>query len=100
MTDNKTTAAHTLFKKIIPVCKDTDMDPEMQKKVMDKASEMLERFDTDKGMAENLRRHFMTGDSVWQCFVGRKFGCSVTYESKNYIYFYIGQTAFLLFKTG
>lgn len=39
-------------------------------------------------------------EAVWQVFVGRKFGANVTYESKNYIYFYIGQTAFLVFKTG
>lgn len=60
----------------------------------------MDGYNTEKGMAENLRKHFQVGDSVWQCFVGRKFGCAVTYESKNFIYFYIGQTAFLLFKTG
>lgn len=63
----------------------------------------MEGFNTEKGMAENLRREVqaLTGkDTVWQCFVGRKFGSAVTFESKHYIYFYIGQMAFLLFKTG
>lgn len=54
----------------------------------------------EQGIAQELKLKIQSGDSVWQCFVGRKFGCSVTYESKHFIYFYIGQTAFLLFKTG
>lgn len=37
---------------------------------------------------------------IWHCFVGRKFGSCVTHQDNNYIYFYIGQTAFLVFKTG
>jgi dynein light chain LC8-type len=39
-------------------------------------------------------------NGVWHCFVGRNMGAYMTYESKHYIYFYIGQTAVLLFKTG
>ena len=35
----------------------------------------------------------------WHCFVGRNFGSFVTYETGNYIYFYISQYGFLLFKT-
>ncbi len=31
--------------------------------------------------------------------VGRKFGAYVTHETKNFAYFYIGQTGFLVFKT-
>jgi len=68
--------------------------------VTKRAEYVMEEYTTEKLMAENLKSYFEKGDQVWQCFVGRKFGCSVTYESKNYIYFYIGQTAFLLFKTG
>jgi dynein light chain LC8-type len=32
--------------------------------------------------------------------VGRNFGSFVTHEAKHHIYFYRGQTAILLFKTG
>lgn len=37
---------------------------------------------------------------VWQCVVGRNFGSFVTHEAKHHIYFYRGQSAILLFKTG
>lgn len=35
----------------------------------------------------------------WHCFVGRNFACFVTHESKNFVYFYIGQTGVCVFKT-
>lgn len=37
---------------------------------------------------------------VWHCVVGRNFGSFVTHEAKHHIYFYRGQSAILLFKTG
>lgn len=61
---------------------------------------MLENHDTEKAVAIMLKKHFETDDAVWHCFVGRKFGSFVTHEDGHYIYFYVGQTAFLLFKTG
>lgn len=32
--------------------------------------------------------------------VGRNFGSYVTHETKHFIYFYLGQVAVLLFKSG
>ena len=37
---------------------------------------------------------------TWHCIVGRNFGSTVTHESKHFIYFYLGQVAILLFKSG
>ncbi|RYG51950.1 hypothetical protein EON67_02305 [archaeon] len=37
---------------------------------------------------------------TWHCIVGRNFGSYVTHESKHFIYFYLGQIAVLLFKSG
>lgn len=37
---------------------------------------------------------------VWHCIVGRNFGSFVVHTSKTFIYFYLGQTAVLLFKAG
>ena len=34
---------------------------------------------------------------TWHCIVGRNFGSYVTHETKNFIYFYLGQVAVLLF---
>ena len=60
----------------------------------------MENFDTEQSVATMLKQHFEKDNTTWHCFVGRKFGSYVTHEAKHYIYFYIGQTAFLLFKTG
>jgi hypothetical protein len=35
---------------------------------------------------------------TWQCVIGRHFACSVSYELKSFIYFYVGVTGFLCFK--
>ena len=37
---------------------------------------------------------------TWHCIVGRNFGSYVTHETKHFAYFYIGQMACLLFKSG
>ena len=37
---------------------------------------------------------------TWHCVVGRNFGSYVTHESGNFIYMYISNVAFLLFKAG
>jgi hypothetical protein len=38
--------------------------------------------------------------SVRHVIVGRNFGSYVTHETKHFIYFYLGQVAILLFKSG
>lgn len=37
---------------------------------------------------------------TWHCIVGRNFGSYVTHETRHFIYFYLGQVAILLFKSG
>ena len=39
-------------------------------------------------------------NGVWHCFVGRNFGAYMTHEANHHVYFYQGQMAVLLFKTG
>ena len=36
----------------------------------------------------------------WHCVVGKNFSSYVSYESKNYIFFYEGALAFLIYKIG
>ncbi len=47
-----------------------------------------------------IERFRANSHGTWHCIVGRTFSAYVTYETKNYVYLYIGQTAILLFKTG
>ncbi|CAD7680948.1 unnamed protein product [Nyctereutes procyonoides] len=37
---------------------------------------------------------------TWPCILGRNVGSYVTHETKHFIYFYLGQVATLLFKSG
>ena len=43
---------------------------------------------------------FAQYNGVWHCFVGRNFGAYMTHEAGHHVYFYVGQMAVLLFKTG
>lgn len=72
------------------------MTDQLKNEVLKKAQEGLDLFNTELQIAKYLRSHFEKSflNSVWHCFVGRKFGSYVTHEQGYYIYFYIGQTAF------
>ena len=85
-----------------PVIKTTDMPKELQKEVIERSMYAMEFFNTEIQMAQYLRKYFegRVRNSVWHCVIGRKFASFVTHEASHYIYFYIGQTAFLLFKSG
>eukprot|EP00850_Spirogloea_muscicola_P010946 SM000066S20421 [mRNA] locus=s66:284732:285892:+ [translate_table: standard] len=71
----------------------TDMPPEMQRRCLRLASEALDeaRDVTEcKRMASYMR----------SIVVGANFGCYVTHAAATFIFFSIGQLAFLIFKVG
>eukprot|EP00919_Chromeraceae_sp_WS-2016_P034156 GHVR01080977.1.p1 GENE.GHVR01080977.1~~GHVR01080977.1.p1 ORF type:complete len:114 (+),score=24.27 GHVR01080977.1:42-383(+) len=37
-------------------------------------------------------------DCYWQVVVGKNFGCHVIHEQRRFLYFYLGQFAFFIFK--
>jgi dynein light chain LC8-type len=39
-------------------------------------------------------------NGVWHCFIGRNFGTYTIHEQGHNVYFYMGQMAVVLFKTG
>jgi len=54
-----------------------------------------------KDIAAFIKKEFdKKYNPTWHCIVGRNFGSYVTHETKNFIYFYMGQIAILLFKSG
>ena len=84
-----------------PTVKWSDMDADMQAFATLTAQEALERCHSEKDMASYMRKEFeRKHQPTWHCFVGRNFGSYVTHEVNHYIYFYIGQIAFLIFKSG
>lgn len=53
------------------------------------------------GCAEAIKNEFDARWSPhWHCVIGRNFGSFVTHETKNFIFFYLGDKAVMLFKAG
>ena len=83
------------------VIKNVDMDQELQDHATELADRALEKFNVEKDIAAYIKKEFDKDHSpTWHCIVGKSFGSYVTHETKNFIYFYIRQYAFLLFKSG
>ena len=83
------------------VIKHADMNEEMQQDAIDCANVALEKFNIEKDIAAFIKKEFdKKYNPTWHCIVGRNFGSYVTHETKHFIYFYLGQVAILLFKSG
>ncbi|KAG8510297.1 Dynein light chain 1, cytoplasmic [Galemys pyrenaicus] len=83
------------------VIKTVDMSEEMQQDSVECATQALEKYSVEKDIAAYIKKEFdKKYNPTWHCIVGRKFGSYVTHETKHFIYFYLGQMAILLFKSG
>jgi dynein light chain LC8-type len=77
------------------------MSEDMQQDAVDCASQALEKYNIEKDIAAYIKKEFdKKYNPTWHCIVGRNFGSYVTHETKHFIYFYLGQVAILLFKSG
>merc|ERR1712226_476421 len=75
------------------VIKNADMAEDMQQDAIECATQAMEKF--------NIKKEFdKKYNPSWHAIVGRNFGSYVTHETKHFIYFYLGQVAILLFKSG
>ncbi|EUB55662.1 Dynein light chain 2, cytoplasmic [Echinococcus granulosus] len=83
------------------VIKNADMVDDMQQRAVDCAQVAMEKYSIEKDVAAHIKKEFdRLYAPTWHCVVGRNFGSYVTHESKHFIYFYMGQVAILLFKSG
>lgn len=74
---------------------------EMQTDAIEIAQEAIGSYMMEKDMANFIKKEFdKKYNPTWHCIVGRNFGSYVTHETKHFIYFYLGQVAILLFKSG
>ena len=81
--------------------KNYDMSEEMQGAATQLAQEAIGRLQVEKDIAGYIKKEFdRRYNPTWHCVVGRNFGSYVTHETKHFIYFYVGQVAVLLFKSG
>ncbi|CCF73291.1 dynein light chain LC8-type [Babesia microti strain RI] len=81
--------------------KSVDMDESMQKDALEVAQQAMSKFTVEKDIAGFIKKDFdRRYNPTWHCIVGRNFGSYVTHETRCFIYFYVAQTAILLFKNG
>ena len=79
----------------------SQMSEDLQQDAVDCASQALEKYNIEKDIAAYIKKEFdKKYNPTWHCIVGRNFGSYVTHETKHFIYFYLGQVAILLFKSG
>nr|CAH8827130.1 unnamed protein product [Trichobilharzia regenti] len=83
------------------VIKNADMSTEMQEDAVHVAASALDKYDVEKDIAAHIKKDFdRRHHPTWHCIVGRHFGSYVTHETNNFIYFYLDDRAFLLYKSG
>ncbi|KAG9508569.1 Dynein light chain 1, cytoplasmic, partial [Fragariocoptes setiger] len=83
------------------VIKNADMSETMQDDAVQTAMAALDNYNIEKDIAAHIKKEFdKKWSPTWHCIVGRNFGSYVTHETKHFIYFYLGQVAILLFKSG
>jgi len=83
------------------IIKNADMVEDMQQAAIESAQAAIEKFNIEKDIAAYIKKDFdKKHNPTWHCIVGRNFGSFVTHETHCFIYFYLGQVAILLFKSG
>ncbi|VDL88642.1 unnamed protein product [Schistocephalus solidus] len=83
------------------IVKNADMPEDMQQDAVEVATTAMNHNTIEKEIAAEIKKEFdRRFNPNWHCIVGRNFGCYVTHETKSFIYFLMGQTAILLFKSG
>ena len=83
------------------IIKNSDMTEDMQQDAINVATKAIDSYNIEKDIACYIKKEFDRKHNPTQhCVVGRNFGSYVTHETKHFIYFYLGQIAVLLFKSG
>ncbi|KAM9893960.1 hypothetical protein OXX80_000328 [Metschnikowia pulcherrima] len=83
-----------------PILKSSDLAEEMQVRVLELAAEALGAYRIERDVATYLKKELdLLYGASWHVVVGKSFGSHVTHEQGYFAYFYIGETAFLVFKS-
>lgn len=81
--------------------RNTDMPAEMQRDALEYVSWAFALHDNAKDVAMYVTKKFDEKyGSAWHAIVGRNFRCYVEHDQGTFIYFYTGQMAVVLFKSG
>ncbi|QBM87878.1 dynein light chain LC8-type [Metschnikowia aff. pulcherrima] len=83
-----------------PILKSSDLAEEMQVRVLELAAEALGAYRIERDVATYLKKELdLLYGASWHVVVGKSFGSHVTHEQGYFAYFFIGETAFLVFKS-
>jgi len=83
------------------VVKTVDMSDEMEKDAIEVATYALNEYMVESTMANYIKKEFDKKYSpTWHVVIGTNFGSHVVHATKNFIYFYLGPKAILIFKSG
>lgn len=81
--------------------KNADMNEVMQRDAIDCAKLAMEKYNTEREIANFIKKEFDKRHSpFYHVIVGKHFGAYVTHETKHFLYFYLGNLAILIFKAG
>nr|VZI24858.1 unnamed protein product [Spirometra erinaceieuropaei] len=76
-----------------------DMSPEVKDDAVRLALLAVSKYEIEKDMAAFVKKEFdRRHGETWHCIVGKHFGSYVTHEKDAFIYLYVDNLAFLLFK--
>ena len=68
-----------------------EMDPEMEHDVEIQINKAMDKCEKEADISEFMKKFFDSNYGPnWHCCVGKHFASYVTYQSKHYIFFYIG----------
>lgn len=71
----------------------------MQIKIFELAVEATRAYSLERDKATFLKKELdLLYGASWHVIVGLSFGSHVTHEQGYFVYFYIGEVAFLIFK--
>lgn len=84
------------------VVKISAMHPDIEQDCVDCASHALHvlKLDEQKAVAQWIKREMdQKYGFVWHVIVGRQFGSFVAHDDKSFIYFFLGDVGFLMWRT-
>jgi len=85
----------------LAILKASDLAEDIQLKIFELADQAIQNYKLEKDIAAFLKKELdQVYGPTWHVIVGKSFGSYVTHEQGYFVYFYIGELAFLVFKSG
>ena len=83
------------------IIEDLDEKSNMKAEAIAQARYAVEKLKIESKISKYIKQFFdKKYGPNWHCIVGKNFHSYVSYESKNFIFFYDGPIAILLYKMG